>query len=87
MKKFFSNIPVPYWIGHAALALGVAALLLYPFGLTAGLAAGAFFYVGREFTQWEQGGGKGLPFDWAGLLAPVIVCLFVYLAIMYMGQG
>lgn len=63
-----------YWVCHAVFSLIIAALLWPVVGLTAGLCAGAFFYVGREFTQWEQGGGEGLPFDWPGLLSPLIVC-------------
>jgi len=62
-----------YYICHAVIAL-IIAVALWPFlGLTAGLAAGASFYVGREYTQWES----GLPFDWKGLLAPLVVCLAV----------
>jgi hypothetical protein len=73
-----------YYICHAVFALAIA-VLLWPFlGLSAGLSAGAAFYVGREYTQWEQGGGAGLPFDWPGLLAPVLICAFVYvLALVY----
>lgn len=70
--------PLPrYWMCHTAVALSIAVALWWPLGLVAGLAAGAFFYVGREFTQWEQGGGPGLPFDWLGLVAPVVVCAVV----------
>lgn len=67
--------PLPrYWMCHAVFALVIAVALWPALGLAAGLTAGAFFYIGREFTQWEQGGGAGLPFDWPGLLAPVVVC-------------
>lgn len=74
------NCPLPrYYLCHAVIALAVAALLWPVLGLAAGLAAGAAFYVGREFTQWEQGGGPGLPFDWKGVAAPVAACVGVYL--------
>lgn len=74
------NCPLPrYWMCHIAIALIIAAVLWYPLGLAAGLAAGTFFYVGREFTQWEQGGGPGLPFDWPGVLAPAIACALIYI--------
>lgn len=65
------------------IALLIAAILWWPLGLNAGLAAGVAFYAGREFTQWEQGGGPGLPFDWPGILAPVAVCLFVFLITLF----
>ena len=69
------NCPLPrYYACHAVIALLIAAVLWWPLGLTAGLAAGVAFYVGREFTQWEQGDGQGLPFDWPGVLAPFLVC-------------
>ena len=75
------NCPLPrYWMCHSIVALLIAAVLWPLVSLEAGLCAGAFFYVGREFTQWEQGGGEGLPFDWPGVLSPVIVCLSVLLA-------
>lgn len=77
--------PLPrYYLCHAVFALIIAACL-WPFlGLAAGLAAGVAFYAGREFTQWEQGGGPGLPFDWPGIVAPFAVCLaclIIYLAL------
>jgi hypothetical protein len=72
------DCPLPrYFHCHAAVALIIAAVLWPVLGLPAGLAAGAAFYVGREFTQWEQGGGSGLPFDWPGLVAPLLACLAV----------
>lgn len=75
------NCPFPrYWMCHALVALLIAAALWPLVSLEAGLCAGAFFYVGREFTQWEQGAGPGLPFDWLGVLAPVTVCLISLLA-------
>lgn len=66
--------PLPrYWLCHIAVALIIAAGV-WPFlGIDAGLSAGASFYIGREFTQWES----GLPFDWKGLLPPVAACLIV----------
>ena len=71
------NCPLPrYYLCHAMIALIIAAVLWWPFGLTAGLCAGVAFYTGREFTQWEG----GLPFDWPGILAPLAVCLAVYAA-------
>lgn len=79
------NCPLPrYWMCHIAVALIIAMVLWPLFGLTAGLAASVAFYAGREFTQWEQGGGPGLPFDWPGLLAPFatsIACLIIYKAL------
>lgn len=68
--------PLPrYFMCHAVIALIIAAVLWPLFGLVAGLFAGSFFYIGREYTQWES----GLSFDWKGLLAPLLVCLAVYL--------
>lgn len=73
------NCPLPrYYLCHAVIALLIAAVLWWPLGLTAGLTAGVAFYAGREFTQWEQGGGAGLPFDWPGVLAPIVACLIVF---------
>jgi hypothetical protein len=64
---------IAYWMAHALVALAIA-LVIWPFlGLPAGLAAGVAFYAGREFTQWES----GLPFDWKGILAPLVACLVV----------
>lgn len=57
-----------YYICHAIVALIIAVVIWPIFGLNAGLAAGGAFYVGREFTQWEG----GLPFDWKGILAPLL---------------
>lgn len=71
--------PLPrYWMCHAAIALLIAVTLWPFFGLVAGLTAGVAFYAGREYTQWEQGDGPGLPFDWKGILAPTLVCSIVY---------
>lgn len=68
------NCPLPrYYFCHAVISLVIACVLWVPLGLNAGLAAGAAFYAGREYTQWES----GLPFDWRGLAAPAIVCLIV----------
>lgn len=70
--------PLPrYYLCHAVFALIIAACLWPVLGLEAGLSAGVAFYAGRELTQWEQGGGPGLPFDWKGLLAPFVVCVGV----------
>jgi hypothetical protein len=66
-------------------ALFIAAVLWWPLGLNAGLTAGAFFYVGREVAQWEEGGGPGKPFDWPGLLAPIILCAAVYVVSLFVG--
>lgn len=66
------NCPLPrYYACHAVIALLIAAALWWPLGLLAGLSAGVAFYAGREYTQWES----GLPFDWKGLLAPLLACL------------
>jgi hypothetical protein len=72
------NCPLPrYYLCHAVVALLIA-VALWPFlGLVAGLAAGAAFYVGREFTQWEG----GLKFDWKGLLAPLLTCVTIVVMI------
>lgn len=72
--------PLPrYYLCHAVFALLIAAAIWPLLGLAAGLAAGVFFYVGREFTQWEQGGGPGLPFDWPGVAAPIAACSILYI--------
>jgi len=73
------NCPLPrYYFCHAIISLIIAAVLWPVFG-GAGLAAGIAFYAGREFTQWEQNSGPGLPFDWPGLLAPTLACSFIYI--------
>lgn len=69
--------PLPrYWMCHILIALTIAACLWPLLGLYAGLCAGAFFYIGREFTQWEA----GIPFDLKGLAAPASACLIIGLA-------
>lgn len=74
------NCPLPrYYLCHSAVALIITLLLWWPIGIEAGLAAGVAFYAGREFTQWEQGGGSGLPFDWMGILTPLASSL-IFLA-------
>lgn len=68
------NCPLPrYWMCHAAVALLIAAAVSPFLGINAGLSAGVAFYAGREFTQWES----GLPFDWKGILAPLVACIAV----------
>lgn len=68
--------PLPrYWMCHAIVAVLIALALWPMFGLKFGLGIGAGVYIGREFTQWEQGGGAGLPFDWRGAVWPVAVCI------------
>lgn len=75
--------PLPrYYLCHVVFALLIAVVVWPVLGLDVGLAAGTGFYAGREFTQWEQGGGAGVPFDWKGVLAPAIACSIV-LAIYY----
>lgn len=65
------NCPLPrYYFCHIVVALLIALVVWPVLGYNAGFAAGAAFYIGREYTQWES----GLPFDWKGLLAPVVVC-------------
>ena len=77
--------PLPrYWMCHAVIALLIAAVLWPVLGLVAGLAAGVAFYAGREFTQWEQGNGPGLPFDWKGILAPAVTCGLVLILKAYL---
>lgn len=69
--------PLPrYYLCHVGVALAIAAALWPLVGLVAGLCAGAAFYAGREYTQWES----GLPFDWKGIAAPFIACLIVLIA-------
>lgn len=64
--------PLPrYWMCHAIIALAIAAFASLVLPLQLGLALGAGFYVVRETLQWL--GGK--PFDWPGLLSPVIACV------------
>lgn len=73
------SCPLPrYYLCHIVIALLIAGALWPVMGLSAGLAAGVAFYAGREFTQWEQGGGDGLPFDWKGIAAPAIVCALIF---------
>ena len=74
--------PLPrYYLCHALVALTIC-VVLWPFlGLVAGLAAGAAFYAGREFTQWES----GLPFDWKGIAVPTITCTAVYVVSLFLG--
>lgn len=68
------NCPLPrYWMCHAVVALLIAAAVSPFLGINAGLSAGVAFYAGREFTQWES----GLPFDWKGILAPLVACIAV----------
>ncbi len=74
------NCPLPrYYLCHAVIALIIAAVLWWPLGLNAGLAAGVAFYAGREYTQWES----GLPFDWKGITAPLAACLVVFGIYLY----
>ena len=77
------NCPLPrYWMCHMLVAT-IIALVLWPLvGLIAGATAGGFFYIGREFTQKEQGGGPGLPFDWYGCLAPVLSSAAIIILVM-----
>lgn len=71
------SCPLPrYYLCHSVIALLIAGVVGPIIGESAGLAAGAAFYVGREYTQWES----GLPFDWKGLLAPLAVCIIFLLA-------
>ena len=65
---------MPYWVHHAFIALAIAIVLWWPFGLVAGLCAGVAFYAGREHAQWEM----TKVFDWKGLLAPLVACSVVY---------
>lgn len=78
-----NDVPVPYYVAHAIVALIIAAVFWPLIGLPAGLAAGVGFYAGREFTQWEQGGGEGLPFDWKGIVVPAVVSAAVLLAYLH----
>ena len=65
------NCPLPrYYFCHAVISLVIAFAVAPLLGLKAGFAAGAMFYAGREYTQWEA----GAPFDWRGLVAPVLTC-------------
>lgn len=85
MLDFFNKIrnkinsmecPTEYYICHALFALVIAAAVSPILGVNAGLVAGATFYIGREYTQWES----GLEFDWKGLLSPLITCLVLLIA-------
>lgn len=67
-----------YYFCHTVLALLFAVTFWPLVGLRGGLVAGVMFYVGREFTQWEQGGGPGLPFDWKGILVPFFICAAIF---------
>jgi hypothetical protein len=80
------NCPLPrYYFCHAVVALAIALALWWPLGLPAGCAAGVAFYAGREFTQWDQGDGPGLPFDWKGVLVPLVVCACLLAAYRLLG--
>ena len=68
--------PFNYYICHALFSLVIAAAVSPILGVNAGLTAGATFYIGREYTQWES----GLPFDWKGLLSPLLTCLILLVA-------
>ena len=69
------NCPLPrYYLCHSLVSIIIAFAVAPVLGLEAGCAAGAAFYAGREYTQWEQGGGAGLPFDYKGIIAPVLTC-------------
>lgn len=70
------DCPFPrYWMCHILVALLIA-LVVWPFlGLTAGLASGASFYIGREIRDYEKLG----EWDWPGLIAPVSACLLIYM--------
>lgn len=85
MMKTFVAL-TPYWLAHIAAAILIAIMLWPLIGFVGGLAAGAFFYVGREFTQWEQGGGDGLAFDWPGLLAPLLTCSALIVLLTYLSR-
>lgn len=64
--------PLPHYsMCHALVALCIAVVLSPLVSIQAALCAGAAFYCGREYTQWES----GKPFDWPGLVAPVSVCV------------
>lgn len=78
------NCPLPrYYLCHVAVSFAIALALWPLIGLPAGLSAGVAFYAGREFTQWEQGGGPGLPVDWPGILAPLAASAAVYIAYLW----
>lgn len=79
------NCPLPrYYLCHTVIALLIAGALWPGMGLPAGLAAGVAFYAGREFTQWEQGDGPGLPFDWKGVLVPALVCIAIFIGAKFL---
>lgn len=73
------NCPLPrYWMCHIIVAIIIAAVVGTVLDPLAGATAGGFFYIGREYTQWES----GLQFDWKGLLAPVATCLVMIIIIV-----
>jgi len=60
-----------------SLVTGIIAIFAYGITLDPLSAwAGALFYTGREFTQWEIGKKFDIPmydrFDWQGFISPVL---------------
>lgn len=68
----------PYWVAHAVIALLIAAVIWPFFGIYIGLLVGAGFYSLRELYQWKI---LKLPFDWPGLISPVVACAVVAIAV------
>lgn len=80
-----------YYHKHALVALAIASFiwlcLAYFLGnaiaLTAGCFSGAFFYIGREYVQFEKYEPE---FDWPGLLWPVSTMLLIFIVVIYETQ-
>ena len=79
-----------FW--HAVVAT-VISVVLYVFAwfllplpeVFLACTAGAMFYIGREYVQWEKYEPK---MDWEGLLSPVLWLLLVYgFIVLIYGDG
>lgn len=77
MKKF--KIDLPYYIEHGLISLFITGLVYLIPGLGL-VAAGFFFYLGREIRDleklhdWDMKG-----FDWPGFLWPLGIMVVLYL--------
>jgi len=71
IKNWWFNSRIPYWAGHASLAVTVS--LLFYFFREIWFLSGAIIYISREITQYQY----EKKFDWRGLLAPVLACFIL----------